>query len=99
MRLIYDLFLQGLTPHAIAKRLTEMGILTPRKKAVWNQCTVRSILTNEKCGDPLPAVSAATSVVKITADSAPGIRTAALILYGGARLPQSAPVPASKKKR
>ena len=47
----------------------------------------------------LPAVSAATSVVKITEDSAPGIRTAALILYGGARLPQSAPVPASKKKR
>ena len=54
VRLIYDLFLQGLTPHAIAKRLTEMGILTPRKKAVWNQCTVRSILTNEKYkGDAL----------------------------------------------
>ena len=54
VRLIYDLFLQGLTPHAIAKRLTGMGILTPRKKEVWNQGTVRSILTNEKYkGDAL----------------------------------------------
>jgi len=54
VRLIYDLFLQGLTPHSIAKRLTEMGIPTPRKKAVWNQTTVRSILTNEKYkGDAL----------------------------------------------
>ena len=52
--LICDLFLQGLTPHAIAKRLTGMGILTPRKKEVWNQGTVRSILTNEKYkGDAL----------------------------------------------
>ena len=54
VRLIYDLFLQGLTPHSIAKRLTEMGIPTPRKKTVWNQTTVRSILTNEKYkGDAL----------------------------------------------
>ena len=54
VRLIYDLFLQGLTPHAIAKRLTGMGSLTPRKKEVWNQGTVRSILTNEKYkGDAL----------------------------------------------
>ena len=52
--LIYELFLQGLTPHAIAKRLTEMGIPTPQKKAKWNQGTVRSILTNEKYkGDAL----------------------------------------------
>ena len=54
VRMIYDLFLQGLTPHSIAKRLTEQGIPTPRKKAVWNQGTVRSILTNEKYkGDAL----------------------------------------------
>ncbi len=54
VRMIYDLFLQGLTPHAIAKRLTAMGILSPRKKAIWNQTTVRSILTNEKYkGDAL----------------------------------------------
>lgn len=54
VRLIYDLFLQGLTPHAIAKQLTAMGIPTPRKKAIWNQGTVRSILTNEKYkGDAL----------------------------------------------
>ena len=54
VRLIYDLFLQGLTPHTIANRLTAMGILTPRRKAKWNQGTVRSILTNEKYkGDAL----------------------------------------------
>jgi site-specific DNA recombinase len=54
VRLIYDLFLQGLTPHTIANRLTEMGILTPLRKEKWNQCTVRSILTNEKYkGDAL----------------------------------------------
>ena len=54
VKLIYDLFLQGLTPHAIAKHLTEHGILTPRKKAKWNPSTVHSILTNEKYkGDAL----------------------------------------------
>lgn len=54
VRVIYDLFLQGLTPHTIANRLTAMGILTPRRKAKWNQGTVRSILTNEKYkGDAL----------------------------------------------
>lgn len=54
VRLIYDLFLQGLTPHTIANRLTAMGILTPRRKAKWNQGTVKSILTNEKYkGDAL----------------------------------------------
>ncbi len=54
VKLIYDLFLQGLTPHSIARRLTEMGILTPRKKCKWSQVTVRSILTNEKYkGDAL----------------------------------------------
>ena len=54
VRLIYDLFLQGLTPHTIANRLAAMGILTPRRKAKWNQGTVRSILTNEKYkGDAL----------------------------------------------
>lgn len=54
VRLIYDLFLQGLTPHTIANRLTAMGILTPRRKAKWNQGKVRSILTNEKYkGDAL----------------------------------------------
>ncbi len=54
VKLIYELFLQGLTPHTIAKKLTEMGIPTPRKKGRWISGTVKSILTNEKYkGDAL----------------------------------------------
>lgn len=54
VRLIYDFFLQGLTPHTIANWLTAMGIPTPRRKEKWNQGTVKSILTNEKYkGDAL----------------------------------------------
>lgn len=30
---IYSLFLQGMTPYGIAKKLTEDGILTPSKKS------------------------------------------------------------------
>ena len=54
VRLIYELFLEGLTPHSIAAQLTEMGIPTPAHKEVWLQGTVLSILTNEKYkGDAL----------------------------------------------
>ena len=54
IKLIYKLFLDGLTCHAIAKELTARKLLTPTGKAVWNQSTVRSILTNEKYkGDAL----------------------------------------------
>ena len=54
VRNIYEWFLEGLTPHAIAKRLTDMGIPTPRKGTKWWQGTIRSILTNEKYkGDAL----------------------------------------------
>ncbi len=54
VRKIYRLFLEGLTPHAIAKQLTEEKILTPCGKEKWNQSTVKSILTNEKYkGDAL----------------------------------------------
>lgn len=54
VREIYRLFLNGLTPHAIAKMLTERGILTPGEKKKWNPGTVQSILTNEKYkGDAL----------------------------------------------
>jgi hypothetical protein len=48
VRKIYEWFLEGLTPHAIAKKLTDMGIPTPRHGTKWWQGTVRSILTNEK---------------------------------------------------
>ena len=54
VKLIYKLFLDGLTCHAIAKELTWRKLPTPGGKAVWSQSTVRSILTNEKYkGDAL----------------------------------------------
>lgn len=48
IRLIFGEFLTGLSCHAIAEKLTSMGIKTPRGKDKWSQKTVRSILTNEK---------------------------------------------------
>lgn len=54
VRYIYDLFMGGKTVTAIAKQLTEEGILTPAGKSVWGSSTVESILTNEKYkGDAL----------------------------------------------
>ena len=54
VRYIYDLFMLGMTPWSIAKRLTEEGHATPSGKTVWQGSTVRSILTNEKYkGDAL----------------------------------------------
>ncbi|BAK46678.1 hypothetical protein CXIVA_07110 [Clostridium sp. SY8519] len=54
VRLIFRLFLEGLTPNAIAKELTNRGIKTPSGKDVWNQSTVRRMLSNEKYkGDAL----------------------------------------------
>ncbi len=54
VRKIYNLFLTGLTPHTIAKKLTEQGIKTPAGKEKWHGSTVKSILTNEKYkGDAL----------------------------------------------
>ena len=52
--LIYKLFLDGLMPSGIAKKLTERGISSPAGKSVWYSGTVESILTNEKYkGDAL----------------------------------------------
>ena len=43
-----------MTPHSIAAELTERGIKTPAGKDVWNQQTVRRMLSNEKYkGDAL----------------------------------------------
>ena len=54
VKLIYGEFIAGLSCHAIAEKLTRMGIKTPRGKDVWSQTTVRAILTNEKYkGDAL----------------------------------------------
>ncbi len=54
VRRIYGLFLQGRSPHAIAKLLTAEGIPSPGGKEVWSSSTVKSILCNEKYkGDAL----------------------------------------------
>lgn len=54
VRRIYGMFLQGRSPYAIAKALTEEGIPTPGGKENWSGSTVKSILTNEKYkGDAL----------------------------------------------
>jgi DNA invertase Pin-like site-specific DNA recombinase len=47
IRRIYSMFLQGMTPHGIAARLTADGIKSPGGKDKWNAGAVRSILTNE----------------------------------------------------
>ena len=51
---IYNMFLNGLSPYAIADRLTQKGIPSPTGKKTWYGDIVRSILTNEKYkGDAL----------------------------------------------
>ena len=54
VRQIYKMFLEGLMPSGIAKRLTAQGIPSPAGKPRWYSGTVESILTNEKYkGDAL----------------------------------------------
>lgn len=54
VRLIYKLFLSGLSCHTIQKRLEAEGIPAPAGGRRWYEKTVRSILTNEKYkGDAL----------------------------------------------
>nr|WP_205610207.1 recombinase family protein [Clostridium sporogenes] len=48
VRKIYKLFLEGKTPSAIARQLTENKIPTPAGKEIWQPSTVMSILKNEK---------------------------------------------------
>ena len=48
VRRIYSMFMDGMTPGAIARQLTKEGIPTPRHKTEWRQTTIHSILTNEK---------------------------------------------------
>ena len=48
MRLIFGLFIEGLTPCAIAKELTKRGILTVTGRAKWNAATINSVIRNEK---------------------------------------------------
>lgn len=54
VRRLFFLFLQGYTPHTIAQILTAEGNKTPAGYDVWNQQTVRRMLSNEKYkGDAL----------------------------------------------
>ncbi|MBR1443938.1 MAG: recombinase family protein, partial [Firmicutes bacterium] len=54
VKLIFKLFLEGMTPHTISMKLTEMGIKSPGGKDKWNQGTIRRMLSNEKYkGDAL----------------------------------------------
>ena len=54
VRLIYQLFLDGLAFYGIAAELTRRKIPTPYGNAVWNAITVKNILKNEKYrGDAL----------------------------------------------
>lgn len=54
IRKIYRLFLQGMTPYGISKKLTKDGDLSPSHSTKWNATTVKRILSNEKYkGDAL----------------------------------------------
>ncbi|MCD7865611.1 MAG: recombinase family protein [Clostridiales bacterium] len=54
VRLIYKLFLDGMSMYSVAAELTRRKILTPGGKEKWSQSTINSILTNEKYkGDAL----------------------------------------------
>ena len=48
VRLIFRLFLEGMTACKIAKELTSRHILTVTGKERWNAKTIRGVLTNEK---------------------------------------------------
>ena len=48
VRLIYQMFLDGKSPSAIARHLTAENIPTPGGKRNWQSSVVQSILTNEK---------------------------------------------------
>ena len=54
MKLIFKLFLSGLSYKAIARELMRRGIKSPAGKERWHPCTAQSILTSEKMkGDAL----------------------------------------------
>ena len=54
VRRIYRLYLEGLSPDKIARKLTSEGIPTVMGCAKWSAASIQGILTNEKyCGDVL----------------------------------------------
>ena len=44
VKTIYRRFLDGMTPHQIARSLTRSGIPTPRGREIWSESTISSIL-------------------------------------------------------
>ncbi len=48
VKIIYGAFLKGFSFRAIASKLTETGIKSPKGRDVWNESTVKSVLTNGK---------------------------------------------------
>lgn len=48
VRLIFGLFIEGLTPYTVAKELTRRGIITVTGQSKWNAATINSVLRNEK---------------------------------------------------
>lgn len=54
VRRIFRMFLQGYTPHTIGLLLTAEGVAAPGGGKIWNQQTLRRMLSNEKYkGDAL----------------------------------------------
>lgn len=54
VRMIFRMFLEGMTPYSIAKELTRQGIKSPMGKDKWYEKTVCRMLSNEKYkGDAL----------------------------------------------
>ncbi len=54
VRLIYKWFLEGYSSFAIARKLTDKGVLTPMRKEKWHASVITNILKNEKYkGDAL----------------------------------------------
>ena len=51
IKLIFGDFIAGLSCHAIAEKLTGLGIKTPRGKDKWSQTTVKSILMKLRTTD------------------------------------------------
>ncbi len=48
VRAIYRMFIEGMSPNAIARHLTDNAVPTSAGKKKWQRQTVESILTNEK---------------------------------------------------
>ena len=54
VKLLYRLYLSGLSMNAVARELTKRGLKTPFGRDIWRVSVVQSILTNEKYkGDAL----------------------------------------------